>query len=98
METSSPDRTLISLEHVSLILLPLSVAFALAVERRPTLGAWQAQMATGATSVAFVIVALVKLYSTASTTGVSFQAVNWADEAVTVATGALAFGLIGIRV
>jgi hypothetical protein len=98
MEINSPGRAVIALEHASLVLLSLSIAFALAVERRATAGAWQAQIAAAVVSVAFVVVSLVKLYSTSSTSVVSFQALNWADEAGIVGTGALAFGLIGLRV
>lgn len=60
---NSPGRAVIALEHVSLVLVSLSIALALAVERRATVGAWQAQIATAAVSLAFVVVALVKLYS-----------------------------------
>ncbi|PWU22363.1 MAG: hypothetical protein C5B48_10130 [Candidatus Rokuibacteriota bacterium] len=98
MEISSPGRGVIVLGHVSLILVSLSIALALAVDRRPTLGAWQRQVVTAAISLAFVIVALAKLYSASSTVGGSFQSVTWADEAGIVGTGSLAFGLIGLRV
>ena len=88
---------MITLAHVSLVLVSLSIALALAVERRATVGAWQAQIATAAVSLAFVVVALVKLSSTSSAAG-SFQGLNWANEAGIVGTGSLAFGLIGLRV
>jgi len=98
MEISSPGRAVIVLEHASLVLVSLSIALALAVERRATFGARQAQLATAAIALAFVVVALVKLYSTSSAVGGSFKGLAWADEAGIVGTGSLAFGLIGLRV
>jgi hypothetical protein len=98
MEITSPERGVLVLEHVSLVLVALSIAGALAVERRATTGAWQAQIAAAAVSVAFLVVALVKLYSKTSTIGESLgQSLSWMSEAEAVAPGALAFGLIGLR-
>jgi hypothetical protein len=94
MEVRSAGQGVIALEHVSLVLIPLSIALALAVERRPTVGVRQAQVATAAVSLAFMIVALVKLYSAS---GIPIDAVSWADEAGIAGSGALAFGLIGLR-
>lgn len=99
METSSPVWGVIALEHGSLILIALSIALALAVERRTTAGAWQAQLAAAAVSIAFAIVALVKLYSASSTSASGLgQGLSWASEAQTLGAGALALGLIGLRV
>jgi hypothetical protein len=96
MEISSPGWGVVALEHGSVVLIALSVALALAVQRRATAGAWQAQVAAAVVATAFAIVAIAKLYGSASS-GL-FQGLNWAEEAQIVATGALAFGLIGLRV
>ena len=98
MEVSSPGWGVVALQRVGVVLVALAVALALAVERRATAGAWQAQIAAAAVSVAFVIVALVKLYTGSSEFGGLDQGLNWAAEAQTVGLGALALGLIGLRV
>ena len=99
MEISSPGWGLIALEHGSVVLIALSIALALAIERRPTAGAWQVQVAAAAVSIAFAIVALVKLYSASSNLDSGLgQGLNWASEAQTVGAGALALGLVGLRV
>jgi hypothetical protein len=96
MEISSPGWGVSALEHGSVVLIALSIALALAVERRATAGAWQAQLAAAAVSIAFAIVALVKLYA-ASASGFG-PGLAWASEAQTLGAGALALGLIGLRV
>ena len=98
MEVSSPGWGVVALQRVGVVLVALAVALALAVERRATAGAWQAQIAAAAVSVAFVIDALVKLYMGSSEFGGLDQGLNWAAEAQTVGLGALALGLIGLRV
>jgi hypothetical protein len=98
MEVSSPGWGVVALQRVCVVLVALAVALALAVERRATAGAWQAQIAAAAVSVAFVIVALVKLYTGSSKFGGLDQGLNWAAAAQTVGLGALALGLIGLRV
>ena len=98
MEVSSPGWGVVTLQRVCVVLVALTVALALAVERRATAGAWQAQIAAATVSVAFVIVALVKLYTGPSKFGGFDQGLNWAAEAQTVGLGALALGLIGLRV
>lgn len=61
-------------------------------------GAWQAQIAAAAVAVAFVVVALVKVYSASSTpAGRLANALSWVAEAQALGVGALAFGLIGRR-
>jgi hypothetical protein len=97
LESSSPGWGVVALNRVSEVLVALSIALALAVERRPAAGAWQAQVAAAAVSVAFAIVALVKLYSASSILAGLNPGLNWAEEASIVGTGALAFGLIGLR-
>ena len=99
MEISFPGWGVIALERSGVVLIALSIALALAVERRATAGAWQAQLAAAAVSIAFTIVALVKLYSASSTLASGLgQGLSWASEAQTVGAGALALGLIGLRV
>jgi hypothetical protein len=82
---------------VSDVLVLLSIALALAIERRPTVAAWQAQLAAAVVALAFVIVALVKLYATSSYVSGLVRADTWANEAAVVGLAAVAFGLIGPR-
>jgi hypothetical protein len=99
LESSSSGWGVYALNRVSDVLVLLSIALALAVVRRATQGAWQAQIAAAAVALAFVIVALVKLYTARGTTFPNNfgQASNWAAEAAVVSLGALSFGLIGLR-
>jgi hypothetical protein len=98
LATSSPGWGVIALNRVSEVLVLLSVASALAVERRPIVGAWQAQIAAAAVAFAFVVVALAKLYAASSSFSGFDRAETWAGEAAVVGLAALAFGLIGPRV
>jgi hypothetical protein len=100
----NPSRSgwwVFALNRGSYVLVLVAIALPLAVERRPTGGAWQAQIVAVAVSLAFAIVALVKLY-TGSRSDVFPNAFagadEWGSEASIVALGALALGLIGRRV
>jgi len=97
LTTSSPGWGVIALNRVSDVLVLLSIALALAIERRPTVAAWQAQLAAAVVALAFVIVALVKLYATSSYVSGLVRADTWANEAAVVGLAAVAFGLIGPR-
>jgi hypothetical protein len=97
MGESSPGWGVIVLNRFCTVLVFLSIALALAVERRPTAWAWRVQVAAALVALAFVVVALVKLYAASSAFSGYGLAVAWAAEAGIVASGALAFGLIGPR-
>jgi hypothetical protein len=86
-----------ALNRFGYVLVALAVALALVVERRPSALAWLAQVGAAVVSIGFVVVALVKLYTAAGVLA-SVQSFQWGDEALAVAVGALAFGLIGSRV
>jgi uncharacterized membrane protein YozB (DUF420 family) len=91
MEISAPGWGVVALEHWSAILIALSIALALAVERRATTGAWPAQIVAEAVSVAFAIVALVKVYSHSSTVaGGIGESLNWVWYLVVVTAASLA--------
>ena len=86
-----------ALNRFGYVLLVLAVAVALVVERRASLGAWQAQVAAAGVAVAFVIVALVKTYSSSHPALAFAQAIQWGSEAGAIAVATLAFGLVGPR-
>ena len=98
MEIRAPGWGVVAVEHASGVLLGLAIALALAIKRRPTVGAWQFQIAAATVAVAFVIVAFVKTYSPSSVASSIGGGLDWASEAQTVGLAALAFGLIGLRV
>ena len=81
-------------DRAGFVLVALGIVAALVFERRPSVIVRSAQVLAGLTALAFVIVAIAKYYSNASSFGLSLSiAFNWAGEANLFATAALAFGL-----
>jgi hypothetical protein len=78
-------------------LIVLALALALVFERRESVRAADAHLAAAAVSVAFIVIALAKLYSTSYVPRGTFEAWEWVTEATAISLAALAFGLIGFR-
>jgi hypothetical protein len=82
------------LDRASYVLAVLAVVAALLSARRASAVALAAQLALIVTVIGFVVVALVKYYSTTSVFGEAIsKAYPWANEAQVLGVAALAFGL-----
>ena len=97
LETPTAGWEILALGRAAGVGVLLLVVIALLVERRPTRRAPQVQIPIAITSLAFAIVAILKLYGHSSPGTTLGQALTWSGEAQVFAFGALTLGLLGTR-
>lgn len=98
METSSARVELTALGRGGSVLIFLAIAAAFLLERDYQSAGWALQVLAAAVAIAFLVVAVVKLYTASNNPFGATEALPWSGEAASMAFAALAFGLTAARI